>query len=89
MNSQWTEILYMYVIYVRSRVRITFPRSARGPSRADGAATLRLTIGHWCQQQQVICCLVHVWQLARSLAPTILSPAGRPPRRGKAHMRTL
>ena len=32
-----------------SRPRRPSP-SARGPSRADGAATLRLTIGHWCQQ---------------------------------------
>eukprot|EP01047_Picozoa_sp_COSAG01_P013459 COSAG01_NODE_633_length_14669_cov_7.174056_7_plen_228_part_00 len=35
-----------------SRPRRPSP-SARGPSRADGAATLRLTIGHWCQQEFV------------------------------------
>jgi hypothetical protein len=41
-----------------SRPRRPSP-SARGPSRADGAATLRLTIGHWCQQ---VICLVRVWR---------------------------
>ena len=46
-----------------SRPRRPSP-SARGPSRADGAATLRLTIGHWCQQE-FVCEILSLEQLLR------------------------
>ena len=48
-----------------SRPRCPSP-SARGPSR-DGAATLRLTIGHCCQQ---VICLVHVCSCSSGAHPS-------------------